>query len=701
MKNNYKNNSIEATLLTKSAVLYGTIRDIEEDFLSSFINLELISKLFKNVYFIILENDSTDNTRSMLLNWSKDSKNKRIILKDNLDQYFPLRATRLAYCRNEILNFMKANNFGDKYDYAIHCDLDNRFWSLNKNSLLTCFEDDSLEWDMMSAVSKNRKYYDFWALRCEQSWFNINIFSCENQGVEYETKVGSFENLLKNTEQLIPVLSSFNGLAIYKTKSLLSSSYDATYRCNVCNNINRGCWEDNDHIGLHRKMIHQGAKLFINNKIEIISREENYKSYQYFLDTINIPDLGKNILTYLLYTNSLLCDKNSLVIGNNLILESNSISKYLLNTNKNVYYMTEKNNQNNKFLNSNIILIDKISKIPNEILNLILIDESNYENTNIILESLKKYIDGGTIILFKNFINFEHYIKESIKSFYEFVQIYNINFEWIGSNSFHGEQCHVAVKIISIENNKEDYFKIEFDSDEYINFDWVKYTNFYSDLAHVSNKEQAFSHWQLYGKLEGRIHFPFMDSNIKEHYSQNNDGSLQENTLDLNNNSNEDYLDFDWELYLELNKDLLDNEINTKEKALFHWENHGKYENRKYKFDWCLYINHFNLLSRGINDKRKAIDHWISNDYPEYIEEDLDESLFDWKYYVSNNEDLKHINNVNDAKFHWNNFGKKEGRKCHNFNWTEYLFNNPYLVDEGIDNEMKVTKYWIDYNKTE
>ena len=42
-------------------------------------------------------------------------------------------------------------------------------------------------------------------------------------------------------------------------------------------------------------------------------------------------------------------------------------------------------------------------------------------------------------------------------------------------------------------------------------------------------------------------------------------------------------------------------------------------------------------------------------------------------------------------------FGKKEGRKGHNFNWTNYLLANSDLVKVGIDNEIAATKHWI-YN---
>ena len=97
MKNNYNINSIKEYVKTKNVVFYGTIRDIENDFLSSFINLELLATLFNKTYFIILENDSIDNTHKLLEAWSQiNPLTKKVIWKHNLNQYFPLRATRLA-----------------------------------------------------------------------------------------------------------------------------------------------------------------------------------------------------------------------------------------------------------------------------------------------------------------------------------------------------------------------------------------------------------------------------------------------------------------------------------------------------------------------------------------------------------------------------------------------------------------------------
>ena len=68
-----------------NVIIYGTIRDIEKEFNTSFLNLDIMSKLFNEVLIIIFENDSIDNTRELLKNWHEvqtDKLKKHIILKN-------------------------------------------------------------------------------------------------------------------------------------------------------------------------------------------------------------------------------------------------------------------------------------------------------------------------------------------------------------------------------------------------------------------------------------------------------------------------------------------------------------------------------------------------------------------------------------------------------------------------------------------
>ena len=682
MKNNLIINSIKERIKNYNVVIYGTIRDIENDFLTSFINMELIGDLFNNVYYIILENDSKDSTRELLTNWKNQSlnqENKKIILMDGLDDYFPLRATRLAFCRNKILNYMRDKNFEETYQYAIHCDLDNRFWSMDIDNLCQLFDSSqNNNWDMISVVSSGRSYYDFWALRYEDSWFNKNIFSCANEGIEYETKIDTFVTILRNSEGLIPVQSAFNGLAVYKIKSLLNSSYDSSYKCKICNNFKTGCREDNDHIGLHEKMLYQGNKLFINNKIEINSRKPNYMPFKNFINNTNPLDLKKNVLTWLLFMERININKDALFIGEKLSLHVNSYSKYYIefgSCNK-VYYLC---NEDPWFLNDNVYKLKELSSLKNEIFSFIYIESSNYNDLKTILSQIKKFISSGTILYFTNFFNYDNYYKYNYKAFYEFVQLNNISFKWGYFNSSNNELKGLSVEIIEILIEDEEDLFIDYNDNEYAEFDWIKYTNEYPDLCHVTHKDNAFRHWKLYGKIEGRQYF------------------TKEKNIILSNNQNKILLEdnFDWEMYLDLNIDLREAGIETEVDSINHWLKHGKLENRKHKFDWCKYIENNNLLVINIDNKEKAILHWKENGCPDQEDIDLGDKLFDWEYYINNNLDLKHINTREEAKSHWETFGKKEGRKCHAFCWTEYLMENPELVNEGIDTEFKALNHWM------
>jgi hypothetical protein len=111
---------------------------------------------------------------------------------------------------------------------------------------------------------------------------------------------------------------------------------------------------------------------------------------------------------------------------------------------------------------------------------------------------------------------------------------------------------------------------------------------------------------------------------------------------------------FDWEFYVNYNKDL--NEINNEEKAWDHYIRFGRKEDRLYKKS----------------------------------------NLFDWKFYVKHYKDLNGINNENHALLHYFNHGIKEGRIFNNtMNYQGYnielLTDNSYI---GVNDIFKyIDKY--------
>ena len=690
-----------------NVIIYGSIRDIEKYFFTSFTNLTILANYFNKVFIIIFENDSSDKTRELLKSWLESShikKNifKHVIFKNNLDTLYPLRAHRLAYCRNCILNYIVDNNLEKEYQYAIHCDLDDRFWSIDYDSIVSCFQYEWDSWDAMTCVNKKRTYYDFWALRCEKSWFNMNIFSCDTNNVDYTTKISGFETLLKNSVGPLQVQSSFNGLGIYKLSSIMFCRYNADYNCIKCKNSNRGCWEDNDHIGLHKQMVYNNCKIFINNKMCIQSEPENSISYHSFIQSMSLcPSMSKNLLLYLLINDTI--DKQ----GKWLLIEikDGDIANIITNYYTNSLYVYSENKNKSIYLNKNVITREgsffdyshELNGSSAEPISFIYINCEKYQTTKNIFSIIYNKLKPGSIIIFDKLINYKEYYLYALKALYEFFQEYDILFEWfLMKGSFLKDNIEtdsplenqtLAIRISENKYFNTSIFEINYSSPEYETFNWIFYSNNYKDLLHIKTKEEAYQHWIDYGKIEGRICNNSSDSeNIKN----------QESII-----SDPEFTSFDWEIYIELNKDLKN--ITSKEESFRHWKNHGIQEGRICKFDWCTYIKNYNLISQGIDNKIKAIQHWIDNGRPEINNSqiDLNDELFDFEYYIKVNQDLKYVITYEDAKEHWQNFGKNENRVCHNFKWTNYLLANQDLVRSGITNEKLAIYHWLHHGKQE
>jgi len=668
-------NESKKIMKSLNVIIYGTIRDIERHFIKSFTNLELLSDFFNKVHIIIFENDSSDNTRKLMNKWESHKNknkniNKKILLEENLINKFPLRAHRLAYCRNQILNYIFDNNLDKQYQYAIHCDLDDRFWSLDFDSICNCFQYDVNKWDAMFTINTNYDYYDFWALRCDQTWFNKNIFCCEIENNdnfdEFKKHEKEFCSFLKNnTNKLISVQSAFNGLGIYKLNSLKNCRYKADYNCNKCKGKISGCFEDNDHIGLHKTMIQNNCKLFINTKMFIESKKEEYMSYPDFITNLkNISNIQKDPLKYVLYKKIVEKDHLWLNFSEKMGKFENIISNF---TSNNIYSFCLHNNDSysNDFINNNVIkyignisqnIYDFLVNNKNSFISFIHIDLNDYHNTRNIFDKLHKKIKRGCIIVIQKYINSKKYIKNDLHAFYEFSQKYNMNFEYIGvnNNNSHNDKDNntsVSIKIInnpreSHEINSEDFHiydklcnkNVNNDtnhSDNKDEFDWIKYIKKNEDLKSIKTKEEAWFHWIHHGKKEGREYYNIKKSNTK---NESNNAEKYNKKKEYNDDKEYDYDNFDWEKYIKNYEDL--KKIKTKEAAWNHWIHYGKKEGRKY----------FATSKYNINEN------------------------FDWKYYVENNDDLKNINTKEAAWEHWINYGKNENRLFKKRDKKEFIF---------------------------
>jgi len=694
-----------AIMRQHSVVFYGTVRDIEHHFLCSLTNVEKIASYFRSAAVVLFENDSKDRTRSLLQQWVKKKQEgleKHLLVRDGVEVLYPLRAHRIAFARNEILRYFKKNKYDERFTFAIHCDLDDRFWSVEYEGVVSCFQYSLEDWQVMTCVNRGKTYYDYWALRCPGSWFTMNIFSCANGGVDYEAKTDEFERLLQSTEGLLPTLSSFNGLGIYHLKTLIKGRYDASYYCDKCKGQKRGCYEDNDHIGLHRDLVMgHGAKVFINVEMQLETRPpKSDLDFDAFFKEASTQLRQKRdpLGHYLLKKGHGQSRVAAACVGKGDGEINNLVSNYA----KHVHVWCPVDKQKvPAYENDNVVSHASMEEWSTHKANLFCFtsDCCDYATVRRVLMHRAKAMPVDSVLFFEKLMHFHGFLLQGFKALYEASGLFGIKFHWM---YVHDES--VCLRVV-----RNPLWEV--DCEEFQAFDWQYYVDHYEDLRYMTKKEVAWEHWMNHGKEEGRswkeeppvlvpvpvpVAIPVQPVAV-----------MEEGITFVTEKERQEFDAFDWEAYVWLHDDLRDI-INDKNQAWQHWTHYGKSEKRLNTFDWVAYSKHV-----GINDgKRKAIMHWVEQGRPDFYEpvktkpeacaESCDDLLFDWRYYVDLHDDLRQvIQTEGDARQHWESHGKKENRVCHDFNWLSYLSLNPDLMAAGIDDRQKAIQHWLHHGKEE
>lgn len=298
-----------------NVLICGVLKDTES-LLSN--NLELAietGKLFNKYKIIIYENNSKDNTKTILNNYKSNSNflifsedipydtikyNSRIwSYKEITGSDHPCRIEQICKARNRIVDEINKEEYNE-YEYVIWIDLDSNGWSLE--GILDSFEKKD-KWDVIYAngINQQRNYYDLYALRTKS-----RLFGPESLGENFWNKLG--EERYEETMDLIPVYSAFGGLGIYKKSIFKMCRFDflvnndvkvfyrkqldetplliKTMEClqNKDSKFPKGykdeasCifWKANsgydgpvicEHIPLNLKLVNKGYRIFINPKM--------------------------------------------------------------------------------------------------------------------------------------------------------------------------------------------------------------------------------------------------------------------------------------------------------------------------------------------------------------------------------------------------------------------------------------------------
>ena len=230
---------IKTDKINKKVIIAGCTKNSETYIQDRIIKLHEIGRYFDNYYIILYENDSSDNTKTILNN-NKNSHFNYIsetnIIERISNKSVHLRVQILSYARNQLLQYVKSNY--SHYDLLIMIDLDNILENFNPKIILNAFN----YGDNWAALTANciGQYYDIWALRIDHAiwdievhrkiWKNPLVHDCWSQIkniIPHKVLVKEYQQIIPVTSPLIQTTSSFGGLGIYKMNAIMNAKYES------------------------------------------------------------------------------------------------------------------------------------------------------------------------------------------------------------------------------------------------------------------------------------------------------------------------------------------------------------------------------------------------------------------------------------------------------------------------------------------
>ena len=134
------------TNLNKFFLVVGSVRNCEKYLRRDILRIKNALAEAKDIYWMIIESDSTDQSISVLTGLKNEIKNFNYISLGDLRYKIPIRTERIAYCRNIYLDQIRHNANYENVEYIIVSDFDGMNEYLTSSSLESC-------WDRMYSKS--------------------------------------------------------------------------------------------------------------------------------------------------------------------------------------------------------------------------------------------------------------------------------------------------------------------------------------------------------------------------------------------------------------------------------------------------------------------------------------------------------------------------------------------------------------------
>ena len=253
---------ILADMAPLKIVVVGTIRNGAKAIRNEIQSLKRILEPLAEVFFFVVESDSSDDTPKILDNISKEITNFSYKSLGKLESKIPNRIERLIFCRNIYVREIRESLTFQEADFVIVVDLDGVNKKLNTKEIHFSLSR-KVTWAALSA-NQSGKYYDLLALR-HKYWCPNNVFDeyhwlREMMYWKKAKKRAIYEKMYRIPRNmgLIPVDSAFGGFAIYRTHYLLNYDYSR---------LPRDESSDIDHVILNRRIVESGGRIYIDSQL--------------------------------------------------------------------------------------------------------------------------------------------------------------------------------------------------------------------------------------------------------------------------------------------------------------------------------------------------------------------------------------------------------------------------------------------------
>jgi len=228
-------------------VICGIARDLGEPLRWNLPRIRRIAEPFRDARFVFYENDSVDDTRERLEAWAREDP-RVSVLSERLGAPRwgsvpdPARARDLAACREKVRRHA-VREAGD-FDFAIVLDPD--LCGFSYDGIAHSLGQD--DWDALGANGLAPRwgrpiYWDTWAFRA----------------LGHPDVHGSLEvslMVLPRGAPLLPVLSCFGGLALYRMAAFAAAAYGG---------------DECEHVTLHKRMCLAGyPRVFLNPSLIVL-----------------------------------------------------------------------------------------------------------------------------------------------------------------------------------------------------------------------------------------------------------------------------------------------------------------------------------------------------------------------------------------------------------------------------------------------